>query len=482
MEDTRKKNNKLKYILLISYIALILFFVIPSLIILFKNNGVANFSRTFRIFKIGKITTKSNALNSLIFAVITILMFVIYFLIIKKSKDFTRNNIKILLISTSILFILILPQTSTDVYGYISTGWLNSNYNKNPYYTTVQEEESELKNQNKTDNMFSNMFVNWKADTTFYGPIWTLIVCILTKISFGNITLALFEFKLLALIVHLICCYLIYKITNNKKMFMIYAFNPLILFESLANVHNDIYIILFILLAVYYLIKKKNLMISVMFISIATCIKYFPIFLLPLVILYYYKEKNIKERIKYCLFYGMEFIALVSIFYLIYIKDFTVLKGLFVQQDRYNRSLMYIVNIFFDSDITSKIKIALLLIFGLYYLITIIKLFFKKEISMELIMKKYNYFVLIFLFVLITNFNSWYVLWLIPQIIYIPDKMKLLTLSISTGSMFAYTIQYIEQDTNASQILFFIVMIAYTIVTYIFIKDQISFEKEEELI
>jgi uncharacterized membrane protein len=53
---------------------------------------------------------------------------------------------------------------------------------------------------------------------------------------------------------------------------LIYGANPTILFEALSNVHNDIFIVLFILLAIYFVTKKKNLMLSVAFIAMATAI------------------------------------------------------------------------------------------------------------------------------------------------------------------------------------------------------------------
>ena len=68
--------------------------------------------------------------------------------------------------------------------------------------------------------------------------------------------MALAIFKGTNLIVHLINCLLVWKITHKKKFVLIYGANPAILFEALSNVHNDIFIVLFIFFAVYFVTKK----------------------------------------------------------------------------------------------------------------------------------------------------------------------------------------------------------------------------------
>ena len=100
--------------------------------------------------------------------------------------------------------------------------------------------------------MYNKVANCWRYETVVYGPLWTLICKLLTSISFGNIDVALAIFKGTNLIVHLINCLLIWKITHKKKFVLIYGTNPAILFEALSNVHNDIFIVLFILLAIQF--------------------------------------------------------------------------------------------------------------------------------------------------------------------------------------------------------------------------------------
>ena len=103
-------------------------------------------------------------------------------------------------------------------------------------------------------------------------------------------------FKLLNLMVHIFNCYMIYKISHKKIFSIIYGLNPFVLIEALSNVHNDIFVIAFILLATYFLIRKKNLFVATLFLSLATAIKYFAILLLPITIIYYFRKEKPQTR------------------------------------------------------------------------------------------------------------------------------------------------------------------------------------------
>ena len=167
--------------------------------------------------------------------------------------------------------------------------------------------------------MYNKVANWWRYETVVYGPLWTLICKLLTSISFGNIDVALAIFKGTNLIVHLINCLLIWKIAHKKKFVLIYGTNPAILFEALSNVHNDIFRVLFILLAIYFVTKKNNLKLSVAIVAMATAIKYLGILILPFIILYHLRKKNILEKIKYCVLYGLDFIVILVGFYAIYV-------------------------------------------------------------------------------------------------------------------------------------------------------------------
>ena len=117
----------------------------------------------------------------------------------------------------------------------------------------------------------------WSNTTVVYGPIWTIICTFVSYLSFGNLDFGLFLFKILNLCIHIGNCYLLYKLSKNKIFPLLYGLNPFILIEGIANVHNDIFVVFFMLLSIFFLIKKKKLLVSVLFLALATDIKYFSI-------------------------------------------------------------------------------------------------------------------------------------------------------------------------------------------------------------
>lgn len=104
-----------------------------------------------------------------------------------------------------------------------------------------------------------------------------------------------------------------------------------------------------------------------------------------------------------------------------------------------------------------------LLIFAVSYISILIKLFFSKEaskISWTKLMKTYQVFLLIFTFVLITNFNPWYVIWLFPTIWWQRAKTIRNTMYLSIGVMNSYAITYATKvDDETVGISYLIIMI-----------------------
>lgn len=420
------------------FIAVVVCFALPSILYLIKNQSIYWFTYQWAfIFKTPN-TALLREINTICFVGIMSMMFILYMLVVKHCNKIFENKKQLIIAICiiSVLFALIIPYTSTDVYSYIANGWSDSHYHENPYYKSVGQVSDEYQVRDQMQNKIANC---WRYETVVYGPLWTLICKLLTSISFGNIDVALAIFKGTNLIVHLINCLLIWKITHKKKFVLIYGTNPAILFEALSNVHNDIFIVLFILLAIYFVTKKKNLMISVAFVAMATAIKYLGILILPFIILYYVREKSIPKRIKHCILYGLEFIVILVGFYAIYVKDLNIFAGLFVQQAKYNRSIMLVFYYLLGTDAMIIFKVVLLAVFAEIYISATIKLLINdnKRIFSTYI-RQYNPLLYIFTFVLITNFNSWYILWLFPTLMFLNGKNIRLIINLSYAVEVAY--------------------------------------------
>ena len=188
---------------------------VPSIIYLFNHKTVDGFDVYYNTYTLTKTDNWQVRTINGIFIIGLITLFGVLYLILIKYERIVFKNIKelmLLIIIISFIFTLIIPFLSTDIYYYIGDSWLSSKYGENPYYTTVQD----LQDNGINDEILDNTGY-WKNTVSVYGPVWSSIAKYLVTFSFGNVTVALYIFKFASLVVHIINCWLIYKITKNKK-------------------------------------------------------------------------------------------------------------------------------------------------------------------------------------------------------------------------------------------------------------------------
>ena len=460
-----KKINK---IIKITFVVLAILFIVPSVIYLIQNKTVFGFNNYYNFF----INDGSNKiLSSILYLVIFLAMTAIYIVFIKKKDIF--KNIKELLIYTGIassIFILMLPWTTSDIFYYMGVGELDSVYGQNPYYVTMHKYYEENK-ENIQDEILEQGANNFWADTVVvYGPIAQLIFKILTAISFKNINVCIILFKLFNIAIHILNCYLIYKMTKNLKFVIIYGLNPFILLEFFGQVHNDITIVLFVLLSLYFLKEKKKLIPSLIFLAIATGIKYFTILLLPVILLYYFRdeEKLLKKFMK-CVGYGLLFLAMFGAEYILYFKDISVMTSMGAQTQRYCKSLysgLYSIG-FINKDINqlldwNKLRIdahwVVFVIFVLIYEAFCIKLLVTKKNDLEKSIQGYNDMLILFMMSL-SNFQQWYLIWFFATIIWQKRGMMKDIIVVTTASEIANSVYMFKIESWRYDYIFVLTII-----------------------
>ena len=457
-----------KRITKISFIIICILLVIPSLIYLINNRTILQFDTYFNF-------AMNKDLNKIISTVCYIFLFILltfFYIIIYKTNMF--KDIKSLLkynVIIGIIFMIMLPWTSSDIFYYMGVGELDARYNQNPYYTTTRD-YYEQNIENIDDEILKKGSENyWGNTTVVYGPTAQTFFKICSSISMKNATLALFVFKLVNLIIHIVNTYIIYKLSKRMKFSILYGLNPFILVEAIGNVHNDIIILFFVLLSIYFLLKRKSLILSIIFLVLATGIKYFTILLLPIVILYHYREeKRLIIRFLRCIEYGIVFLLLYLAEYLPYLRDFQPLFSMMVQTERYSCSLYVALILDYGADIMNIAKFLFRIIFVLYYIIFCINLLTEKNIRFYNIIRKYNLSVCLFLLIL-TNFHPWYLMWLFPTIMWMKSNTikNIIGISFCTeiaNSVYMFLIESSRYDG------YFVKLIALLFVVWVLVTNR----------
>ena len=416
------KNIKDKLnIFKILFIVVSIVFILPSIKYLLEYKTLAEFS-LFNTWILEKMPVGNNTfVDAVCFIGIFFILVWIYIELLRKDVFKNVKDSILFIAIVSVIFGVAIPYMTSDIFYYLGIGWLDSNYGENPYYSTVYDNMQVVQ-----DDEILNSTGYWSKATCVYGPMWQLISKCLSIFSFGSVTLGIYVYKLLAIIVHLLNCVIIYSICKKKKFVLLYGLNPMILFHMITNVHNDIYVILFLLLTIYFIKNKKNIWKALTMLAISVTIKYFTLLFFPFLVLYYVQDKKIYEKFLYGIMYFIYLLLIISIPYLFYVRDLSILKAMLVQGDKYSQSIWCLI--LTQSRLNGweinieKWKNAGYVIFIAIYFCILVKNLFSKKIKWKDMMQDYNVVILMFIFLVPATFQVWYLIWLMPAIMWLNRK------------------------------------------------------------
>lgn len=394
-----------------------LILTIPSILYLMNYKTIDGYEGILYYF-INNDGIIASIFGAIIFAVLLILSFLIYLKLIKHSNEFNMKKLFLSIALVGFVFLIALPNTSTDVFYYMGTGRVLEEYGQNPYYYTIEE----ILIENSEDIILRNSGT-WKSETSIYGPVWVIICFIFNKICFNSATLLLYIFKISALILHIANCFLIYKITKKKKFVVLYGFNPLVLIEFMINCHNDIYLLFFVLMAIYFLKNRKNIWLTLMMLAISVGIKHLTLILVPIFVLYYLQDKKVEKKIWYIALYAIFFIVLLYIMYLPFINRisevFSIIMG---QQNKIKDSIYLVIYLVSRSNVVVTVVYSIMIFcFAYYYIIVFLKFIMRKN-NFRQMMQSISYMLLLLIFGVLTNLTSWYLSWLFISIYWLKGK------------------------------------------------------------
>jgi hypothetical protein len=166
-----------------------------------------------------------------------------------------------------------------------------------------------------------NLRINPLPYTSFYGSCWlftilssfpTYLIVSLFKASDLFLNLIL---KVPIIIGDLIVGVVLFKFTKSKLVTALWLLNPFVIFVSAIQGQFDVLPTLFVLLATYFLLQRKNLA-SAVSLAIGIGFKIFPVFLLPFFIIFSLKNCGRKATLKYVIVLAAVVAVLFAPFFL----------------------------------------------------------------------------------------------------------------------------------------------------------------------
>ncbi len=272
-------SNKSYLILIISYLIIIFALFFYSFTQVDLNLTLPNFPITRDLQKsFIQIGYFQRPLSMTIFLIIIFLLILSYFFflsLIKKNK-LTERKIWFLIILISGILLFAYAAFSYDLFNYLFWARIFTHYGLSPY---------QFRPLDFPDDSWVR-FMRWTHTTYNHGPVFLGLSFLPSFLGLGKFTLTLFNFKLLMTLGYLGSVFFVGKIMEKikpqEKLFSMtfFAFNPLIIIESLVSSHNDILMLFFALVSFYLLILRKKIS-SFCFLFLSAGIKFVSLSFLP---------------------------------------------------------------------------------------------------------------------------------------------------------------------------------------------------------
>ncbi len=219
-------------------------------------------------------------LSAGIFVAIMSLMFALYIYTVNQAAKKLIDLKKIMVIVVVVSGILFFSYNafSHDLFNYIFDAKIITHYNENPYEHKALDYPG--------DPMLS--FMHWTHRTYPYGPVWLALTVPLSYLGFGIFLVTFYLFKILMVASFIGSAIFVGKIAkklniNEAMAVSAFAFNPLVLTESLVSAHNDIVMVFLALLSIYLFIEKRYVTSFVTLVA-SVALKYATALIIPAII------------------------------------------------------------------------------------------------------------------------------------------------------------------------------------------------------
>lgn len=207
-------------------------------------------------------------------------LFVLYFWLLSRIKKHAPSEKQLWQLISAVVLLLVLsyPAFSYDFFNYMFTAKTVLIYHKNPY--------SVIPLQFVGVDPWTN-FMRWTHLPSAYTPLWIFLTLPPYLLGFGFFLVIMWNIKLMVAGFYLATVWgiskVLQKIEPKYKILgiAIFAFNPLVIIESLISAHNDIAMMALAVWALFFYLEKKPLT-SFFVLALSVALKLMTIFLLPM--------------------------------------------------------------------------------------------------------------------------------------------------------------------------------------------------------
>jgi hypothetical protein len=363
------------------------------------------------LLDLGKLTGWSHA-AARDFALAFLLLFGICYAayVLCRGRSSWKGLLVVLLFTflCGLALVLVYPITAADVFEYIAYARITVHHGANPHlYRPLDFPEDPFVR-----------YSAWPHITSPYGPLWTYISVPIAELAGSSLLSYLLLFKALA--AHLANTGLIYATLRHWRPTyalagtVLYAWNPLVLFESAGGAHNDVLVMLPVLLAIYLFVRGHYSLAIV--VSTLSCLVKMPmVIVVPLFVVGVWRTLSGEKNRMAAVAWGVGLaVATVVLLHLPLWEGLDSL-GWLARESLFTSSFATLAVLTLrhwveDAELTrSVVRSAALGVFALFYAWRLLTLRGETRQFLEGLF----WTVLVFLYVAVLWFQPWYVVWVV---------------------------------------------------------------------
>ncbi len=208
--------------------------------------------------------------------------FFMYLLII---EEYEVQDVFYMAVALRLIWLFATPNLSNDYFRFIWDGEVTASginvFGSIPTELAVDSEFNTSLNQQLYEGM------NSKEYFSVYPPVNQLYFLV-SALGGESLPVRLFLLKLVFFLTEFLGLFVLFKLASSKSVakekFSLWALNPLVIIEGIGNLHFEVVMLVYVLLAVVYF--KRNWKLSAVFCGLAISVKLLPVMFLPLLIPY----------------------------------------------------------------------------------------------------------------------------------------------------------------------------------------------------
>ena len=233
-------------------------------------------------------------------------------------------------IGLSLLAVLIPPLFSTDVFSYAMFGRLAGVYDLNPYLSTAN-------NAARADPLMPYLY--WRNIASPYGPGWSLVSWVIAHGASATPFVLVVRFKLIALCAVLVNGALIHHLVRVRWpkqaswAYLAFAWNPLVLIDGIVVGHNDILILLLVLISAELVLRTRPVW-AMVGLAASVLIKYSTMPVVGVAMIRELIRRPGRQRVGFIALVGVVVLALSVAAFLPFWAGFAVLTSTLAEPDR----------------------------------------------------------------------------------------------------------------------------------------------------